>query len=333
MLARTSVLPGALARPSTNYEAALSLLWDLVRFGVVLEDDARRGRVVLAAAAQGWDDENRKKKAQIMLRRLVQTGRFVPVPSAPPSHTCATPACPELVAAAAAGAPDFVVCGGFCCSAAPGPNVIPIADYVVSSVPDTWRGDALHFSDRALTDEDFEQRILNPVLRFPSRVTMYDRQIGRSTQQAAQQSGPATAVRDSYSLTIDWICRAYRVLGGIGPITIVTGVRTDEPSANDAKRALEAFERGIRGRWGANITVVIVGETRTLALRHERFLVTDQVGLQVGRGFDLLYTDAQMRTAGLDPTRDPRPIRDVVVSRIRDWSGLETEHMRLPACP
>ncbi|MEH2162106.1 MAG: hypothetical protein V7K38_13945 [Nostoc sp.] len=59
-------------------------------------------------------------------------------------------------------------------------------------------------------------------------------------------------------------------------------------------------------------------------------MITDQIGVLIERGFDLLWTNQQMRDNGLNPSNDDRPIRDVTISRISEPNKIETAVRRLP---
>ena len=167
------------------------------------------------------------------------------------------------------------------------------------------------------------------MLRHARRITLYDRQIGEALQDFARRTGSRPAVRDAYSITIEWVMRTYLRSGGIGPIQIVTGVNRDRPYFQEAADAVQAFATGLSIRLGRNVELILVAETADDRLRHERFLLTDQTTLQIGRGYDLLHTDGDMRASGLDPIRDPRPVRDVVVARLTNRGNIEREYLAM----
>lgn len=63
---------------------------------------------------------------------------------------------------------------------------------------------------------------------------------------------------------------------------------------------------------------------------HRRFLITEQTGVLVERGFELLWDDSEMIKRGFTPNVDPRPLWDVTVAYCRDEDKIETAMRKLP---
>ena len=91
------------------------------------------------------------------------------------------------------------------------------------------------------------------------------------------------------------------------------------------------FEAAMRAATGVPVRLFLKAESHVARCPHGRYLVTDQVGVLIDRGFDLLWDDNKMRTSGLNPTTDPRPIRDVAVILCNDCNSVETQTRVLPA--
>ena len=57
---------------------------------------------------------------------------------------------------------------------------------------------------------------------------------------------------------------------------------------------------------------------------HSRYLLTDQLGVLIERGFDLLMDDNAIHDMGLDPTRDVRRIHDCIVASCPEAPKVES---------
>ena len=94
---------------------------------------------------------------------------------------------------------------------------------------------------------------------------------------------------------------------------------------------LSQFEADMKRRYSFDFTLKIKEESgRDQEMPHARYLITDQIGILIERGFDLLWTDQQMRDNGLNPSNDDRPIRDVTISRISEPNKIEAAVRKLP---
>ncbi len=154
--------------------------------------------------------------------------------------------------------------------------------------------------------------ILTPLVRYARSVVVFDRQIGRSIQDYVGR----LRVKEGFDRTIRLIAEVYTSRSRVQDrsIQIVTGLRLDR-EVDEQLIALIAWERELRRDYPTvQPRLDVRGELPRAQLEHDRYLITNQVTASVSRGFDLLYTNSQMRDQGLDPTRDARPIHQATVS-------------------
>ena len=98
--------------------------------------------------------------------------------------------------------------------------------------------------------------------------------------------------------------------------------------------ALKAFETEIRTKYSfPEFRLIVKEETQRVRMLHSRYLITDQLGVVMERGFDLLMDDGMMREIGLDPRKDIRRVQDCVVAHCPDAGKVENVIRTLPDLP
>ncbi|WP_216351369.1 hypothetical protein [Leptolyngbya sp. 'hensonii'] len=135
--------------------------------------------------------------------------------------------------------------------------------------------------------QKFEQEILIPLFRDAARIELYDRYIGRSILESNA---------DQYQLALEWILDVFKResrLGESGTVKIYTGIFT-RPYPNqplfDRNRAITAFqnlEANMRDLL-PKFQIFVKEEEQRRQMIHDRFLFTDQIGISIGRGFNLI---------------------------------------------
>lgn len=85
----------------------------------------------------------------------------------------------------------------------------------------------------------------------------------------------------------------------------------------------------MQAKYSFPIKFYIKEETYGYQMPHGRYLITDQVGIFIDRGFDLLWDDNRMRNAGLDITKDDRRIRDVMIGHTANCSAVESNTRKM----
>ena len=110
-------------------------------------------------------------------------------------------------------------------------------------------------------------------------------------------------------------------------LEVFSGVDTRNKDKNEIAitiAALRTFENDIRIKYNFPLfTLTVKEETRQTRMLHGRYLLTDQVGIVMERGFDLLMDDQAMKDIGLDPTKHIRRIQDCLLTHCPDASNVE----------
>ena len=192
---------------------------------------------------------------------------------------------------------------------------------------------------------EFEKEILVPVLQNSKHVKIFDRYIGRSVQPRKKKSSkPYEPLRESYEKSLEWILEVFsRETKHRAERTfeIHTGVNIDdsfsEEKVSEMRNYLRKIKDDMNTKYDFPIKLIVKKEKSKQEgtelkpeFSHSRHLITDQVGILVDRGFDLLWDNKEMENAKLDPSSDEYRLRDVVVSLITHPEKIERETRKLP---
>lgn len=189
---------------------------------------------------------------------------------------------------------------------------------------------ALVVGDGQMGSRKFEDLVLVPLFRDAKHLEFYDRYIGRAIVTRNQTGALVRRAKipPGYRKTLEWM------LGTFARESNATVTRTVEVYAGiDAHRRkpqeiqlavseFRAYEAELQRRFGLSIRLLLQEESAFRSMVHARYVVTDQVGVFLDRGLDLLWSDPQMRAAGLDPATDEPRIRDVAISQLDDCSHV-----------
>jgi hypothetical protein len=320
----------------------IGLLSDLADNCVVLVDEAGSTTKELFEAARGWPIKFRKSVLNL-LTVLRTRNRFVRIPNGYPlSEKCAEPTCRLCIGIANALVPDAIFAAGPCvCSVADlkVPVAVQVHDYSTSDFHTTRKSACVFQLNPGEWDQPtFERRVLVPLFSYPKLVKIYDRWIGNSitTRQYDEQVLDITQVTDRFRAALDWIVQVFlRVCTQpTKRLEIYSSIDTrnkDRKEIGIVVRALKAFEQEVRSRYNfPQFAVIIKEETARARMLHSRYLITDQIGIMIERGIDLLVDDAGMRHMGLDPNRDARRIQDFVVTYCPEAAKVENVVRALP---
>jgi len=192
-------------------------------------------------------------------------------------------------------------------------TLVKVVDVVEDSISDFLPGDRI-LNKGEWTQKEFEQEIMIPLLRDAKDVKIYDRYIGRSilTKNAAK-----------YQSTLEWIIKVFlreRDSKLKGVFEVYGGVETHsipKPKIPDAVAALRKLETNLR-LIHPNFKLIIKDETQGSQMPHDRFLVTNQVAVSIGRGFNLLFGGSS------------RLVRDVTVAYCSEPGKVEQYVRTLP---
>jgi hypothetical protein len=190
-------------------------------------------------------------------------------------------------------------------------------------------------TNNAWKQSDFEKEILKPIFSYAKHIKIFDRYIGRSVIKSEKRGSISVQLHPNYTKTLTWIMQVYQSVGGAtrgGIVEIYCGIKGGSilksrrhaihvEIANLAKHLTTAL--------GTVVNIILKEERHNAEFPHCRYLVTDQVAILIDRGFDLLWSDDDMKRARL-ATTDPRPIRDVAVALCGDCSSIEAQTKSLP---
>lgn len=290
MLVRTVILPSVFTsiseKETSFYRLVINLLINLEKNGLILTDEQEYIQKVIISGIGNWPQKYRKQ-AQVVLKRLKEKNRFVNVSIKNESKlSCITKPCNYCINLALDYCPTAVMTRQECYLCAKKHleivNTVKVVDIVEDSISDFFPNDYV-LRKGEWTQQKFEQKILIPLLRDAKNVKIYDRYIGRSI---------FTPSSTKYKLVLEWILDVFlrergskfkgvfEVYGGVG-----IGIRKNQiPTAVSKLRDLE---NELQKKY-PNFQLFIKKENPEKQMLHDRYLITDQVAVSLGRGFNLL---------------------------------------------
>ncbi|MEH2157269.1 MAG: hypothetical protein V7K66_23960 [Nostoc sp.] len=314
---------------STN----IQLLYDLTENCVVLLDSDKYISNAIIEAIEKWPVKFRKP-AKELIKELRIKNRLV---ISPKEYTlcsqCNIDYCKQCIGIALTCSPNAIFTTEDCCQCVKNQSLpirpIDTAEYSISRFFQYRRQiSPLTLNDREWNQEKFEEQILIPLFRDAKHIKIYDRMIGRATKNF---------IPEHYKTTLEWVFdiflqesssrtgRVFEVYSGLDTRYL------SHQEIIDIKNLLRQFEADMKRRYSFDFTLKLKEESgRGQEMPHARYLITDQIGVLIERGFDLLWTDQQMRDNRLNPSSDDRPIRDVTISRILEPNKIESAVRRLP---
>lgn len=336
MLIKTILLPSALSQLSQLNQNlfcnnAVGLLHDLCENCIILVDnDNITTHELFQTLRDKWPQKFRKK-GQKLLTKLRQLGRFVKIAgNYPLSEKCSEISCQHCIGIAQSFSPRAILVGGSCYNCAGTqisgtPEVVDITEHTMSRFYEHRKSySSITKANSEWTQKDFEDKVLIPIFDRAKHVKIFDRNIGHITNTKRTFPG-------NYRLTLEWMINIFTQFPSEKERTfeITSGIDTRSPDSakntEDIVCALRQFESEVNDKSGFTIKINIKKETHDNQLPHARYLITDQIGLLIDRGFDLLWGDKKMRHKSLDPQQDDRPIRDFDIKLISysDWGNIE----------
>jgi hypothetical protein len=313
----------------------IGILNDLAENCVVLVDDGNLTTGELFEAARRWPIKFRT--TVLTLLRLLRTrNRFIKIKTAYAlADKCAETTCKYCIGIANAATPSVVITAAPClCPDATlrGAPAVSVEDYSTSPFYDSRILARVHQLNRGEWDkETFERKVLVPLFTDAKLVKIYDRWIGNSiqTRNYDQTVLPATTVEERFRNTLDWIISVFLATSTqlTKRLEVFSGVDTRNKDRNEIAitiAALRAFEKDIRNKYNFPLfTLTVKEETRQTRMLHGRYLLTDQLGIVMERGFDLLMDDQAMKDIGLDPSKSARRLQDCLLAHCPDASKVE----------
>ncbi len=333
MLVRTILLPsifrGNSEKSNPDYPLIIRFLQDLEKNGIVLVDDTN---YILAAIQENIDKWPQKyiTKAQKLLKALKNNGRFVKMSLNDQVQTnCQNQQCQPCIRMAKIYFPPAIISSDHCNECAAKEltqfppidpiEVVDIAEYSLSNFFDAHLNLKDYFFTKGeLTQQEFEEKVLIPLLRDAKQVKIYDPYIGRSILNKTMAK--------KYKSTIKWILKVFlreRGSKAKGVFEVYGGVNISKEISKstkiadpDAIVALRKLESELKQEY-PNFQLFIKDETKGSKMLHERFLFTNQVAVSFDRGFNLLFGN-------------PSFLQDVKIDYCSEPGKIEQDVKKLP---
>lgn len=271
--------------PAAICPQCLGVLLDAGRNGVLLVDDDGLMLGAMVSAIAEWP-EKYQKKGRKLLESLAKSNRVVHVAADCAEGESDHP-CGVAEAVSQRYSHDYLVTPSRCLCAGSrtlcqSERAVHLEEYCFT-FSDRFREPTLIYGSN---DKDkFEKEVLASVFRAAKTVRMVDRYIGN-----AEQAGLAYRVPENYARGLRWVAECLAKYSDRERFVEATVVSQYQSGLNRAGRSIvdetySAFVAELRGQLGVSIGVQLVDPGR---LPHNRYLITDQVALDIGRGYDLL---------------------------------------------
>lgn len=320
MLVRTVLLPSVFTaipeNESSLYRVVITLLETLAKNGLILVDDQECIQKLLIAGIEEWPQKYRKQ-VKVALKRLNEKNRFVKVYIKNESLlTCINKPCDQCIQIAHDFCPTAVMTRQECFSCAEQHlklfNTVKVFNISEDSIYDLFPSDYT-LKKGEWTQQKFEQNILIPLLRDAKNVKIYDRYIGRSIL-----APNAT----KYQLVLEWIIDVFirergSKLNGVFEVYGGFDIRIRKNEIKSAVDKLRNLENELQKKY-PNFRLVIKKESKESQMPHDRYLITNQVAVSFGRGFDLLYGSS------------PKLVKDTNIAYCSEPGKIEQDVRTLP---
>lgn len=302
---------------SSQCSLLLLILKSLLSNGLILVDEMGGIRRAISDAIQEWPPNYRKEGEEILIQ-LNKRNRFVDVPveAGSASLTCLEPACRLALEIARRENLDLCLAKTSCCDCIGLPLAVDLLSYSASGAFATIlnRGSVV-LGDGEWDKSLFEANILHPVLRHAKHVKVIDRWVGRSLKW--DKKTLTYKVAENYADALRWIFEQFVVTAADRYTTgfeVFCGIRAIDCRGREEKvaQALKRWADDCTNRYGYQMTIHVKLERPTQEMRHDRYLITDQIAIHVGRGVDLLRSDRQR-------------VRDVTLGIVHDPGKIEAE--------
>ena len=289
----------------------VTLLLDSVRNGVLLVDDGRVMISRIAAAVDQWPEKYRKK-GQALLERLAKSNRIVPKALAGVNGDEVDECCLAHAVANEWRHDCLLVPSGCRCqpegALCQRKEALRLVDYGLD-FPERFREPTLVFG--AGENRRFEDEVVARIVRTARWVRLVDRVVGSKLRPGSSMKVPENFGRglrwvsacvakhaDSERLTEFVVVTSYpdvpNTQGSLAPPL----VRLQRSSAEDG---CKAFAHELQRVSGVPTKIKMVPGS---SLPHDRYLITDQVAIAVGQGFDLLDAQSRLRQCSVSLLSD-----------------------------
>jgi hypothetical protein len=318
MLTRTIIFPCIFTSESFQ-SPSVTLLQDILKSGVIFLDyDDKMWNEILKNIGN-WNQDF-KKEVQKILEQLDKNKRIVRLSiSEQIYNSCNNPLigdCENQIQTDK----DF-----FALVALRRECVIPktinqklttIDKYVLSKLRDSLNTSGFVLSSSEWRQDDFEKKILIPLFRDAKHIKVFDRWIGRSVPQG----------QSHHQATLWWLVEVFQKFATIRTDTIFEvycGIdcrKLTQAKISGAVKTLRQFEAEMIKLF-PYFKLFIKNEVSGNQLPHDRYLITNQTAIYIGRGFDLFVDTKESY---------PRRIKDVQIGYCSNPEKVEPFYRKLP---
>ncbi len=317
MLTRIILFP-CVFNSGTETQVIIIMLMDIVKSGVILVDDQSKVLQAIEKNINGWTPKF-KQKAKELLKKLRKKNRFIEISQTQPLvSNCDNQietSCIKIFTSE-----DFykvIVLHNQCVdNAQVGNRITLIEDYAISPLVGQLNKSSLTLSTGEWKQDRFEQEILFPLFRDARHIKIYDRWIGRSVPQG----------QTNHQTTLEWLLQVFQNVATIKIDTsfeVYCGIDTRQLSSielSNAVNSLRRFEITTKKLF-PYFNLIIKNETYGNQLPHDRYLITNQTAIYIGRGFDLFANANESY---------PRRIKDVQIGYCSNPEKVEPYYRSLP---
>ncbi len=234
----------------------------------------------LLASVRALSNSTVRRRATVLLERLRKASRLVDCAAF--SGTCKEALCEAELAAANVMIDDGCSRGVGCSVVPAGCDIVPLSRYILSGVHEQLTsGD---FSKLAISRRsDWEENILKPLFRFAKSLYIVDYVAGRNMAE--------------FSESLDWVITNFRSRVPQGEITLFTSVQRRSEVWDVKRWAGDRVKPEFR----------MYNPNHAESMPHDRFLITQSVGVQIGRGMNLRLGDS-VRGSSVHIVKEPGDI-------------------------
>ena len=322
MLTRVVIFPCVFSS-ETEYQTIITMLKDCLRSGVILIDDKMQLLESIKMNISNTIPIEFQQKINMLLDELGKQRRFVKDNSinlfdgSCSNNTNAN--CIKLSLDYSRDCFEILIVQYFNCSDNSKINnkIVSIENYSISLLPEKLDINNLTIKDGEWTQDNFEKEILIPLFRYAKQIKLCDRNIGRYFK-----------TNPNYKANLEWlfeVCRkaknsSTKSFGATFEIYCGAGLKSNKH--HEMISSINEFEVESRKKYpNFEIEIFIVDESQDKQFPHDRYLITDQFAISIGRGFDLFINKSK---------KYPRSIREVEISRCVKPDDIMSAINKLP---
>ncbi|MGK7902482.1 MAG: hypothetical protein AB4352_13895 [Hormoscilla sp.] len=295
MLVPTVLLPSVLTATTDDSDSFGKLLELLInieksRIGVILVDEHQRLWNYLLQRVNEWPQAKRTK-LQTLLKKVRKNKSFVSVTlDNKIESNCSNKHCDSGICIAKQHLTKAVVARQDCHPCAitqlAGSSALEIVNLDEEKSTEYFYN-ILGKSDRVFPNgvnlEQFKQEIILPIFRYSKNVKIYDRYVGRSILRRNAKN---------YKSMLEWLLEVFADNSRQGIFEVYCGFKPKNLSQSDEEKSkaktklkqLEAYFQNIYPQF----KLIVKDETKGKEFIHDRYIITDQLAISMGRGIGLL---------------------------------------------